>query len=434
MTYWNPSAECMDREEMTKLQNERLVKTVEKIYHNVPHYREKMQKIGLEPGDIKGIQDLHMLPFTTKQDLRDTYPFGLFASPMNEIIRIHSSSGTTGKPTVVGYTKNDLDAWTECCARVLHNAGATKDSVVQVSYGYGLLTGGLGMHYGTEKIGATVVPASGGNTRRQLQILTDFGVDIICCTPSYANYIFEELLASGVTKDDIKLKAGIFGAEMWTENMRKQMEELLDIKAIDIYGLSEITGPGVSFDCHARKGLHVNEDYFIPEIIDPDTGEVLPYDERGELVFSTISKEGFPLLRYRTKDLSTLSQEKCDCGRTLVRMGRVMGRSDDMLIIRGVNVFPSQVESVLLEMGETAPHYLLIVDREGKMDNLEIQVEMSEQLFSDKVKNIESLEHKLKHSIESLLGVSAKIRLVNPKTIERSEGKAKRVIDKRKFD
>ncbi len=433
MQYWNPTYECMSREEMRKVQSERLINTVKRVYHNVPFYREKMQKAGIEPGDIKSIDDLSKLPFTNKQDLRDTYPYGLFAVPMSEIVRIHASSGTTGKQTVVGYTRRDLDTWAEVVARALVSAGGSKESFVQVAYGYGLFTGGLGLHYGAERIGASVIPISGGNTKRQLQIMKDFGTTILACTPSYAMYMAEEMEEMGIDKSELKLKAGIFGAEPWSNSMRKEIEEKLGIMAMDIYGLSEIIGPGVSIDCQARNGLHVQEDHFIAEIINPDTEEVLPEGSNGEIVFTTITKEGLPLLRYRTHDISSLNYQKCDCGRTTVRMSKITGRSDDMLIIRGVNVFPSQIESVLLEVGETAPHYQLIVDRKDNLDTLEVQVEMTQNMFSDEVKKIEDLEKKIYKEIDSTLGINAKVRLVEPKTIARSEGKAKRVIDNRKI-
>ncbi|MCX7748999.1 MAG: phenylacetate--CoA ligase [Clostridia bacterium] len=433
MKYWNPTYECMSREEMTRVQTERLVNTVKKIYYNVPFYRDKMQKKGIEPGDIKSLEDLKKLPFTYKQDLRDTYPYGLFATPLSEIVRIHASSGTTGRQTVVGYTRRDIDTWAEVMARTLACAGANKESFIQVAYGYGLFTGGLGVHYGAERIGASVIPISGGNTKRQLQIMKDFGTTILACTPSYALYMAEEMEEAGIKKEELKLKAGVFGAEPWSANMRSEIEERLGILAIDIYGLSEIIGPGVASECECKCGLHIPEDHFIPEIIDPETEEVLPPGSKGELVFTTVTKEGLPLIRYRTRDISSLNYEKCVCGRTAVRMSKVTGRSDDMLIIRGVNVFPSQVESVLLEIGETAPHYLLIVDRVDNLDNLEVWVEMTQNMFSDEVKRIEDLERKIRHQIESTLGINAKVKLVEPKTIERSEGKAKRVIDKRKI-
>jgi len=433
MKYWNPTYECMSREEMTRVQNDRLVNTVKRIFHNVPSYRDKMQKAGLEPGDIKTIEDLKKLPFTYKQDLRDTYPYGMFAVPLSEIVRIHASSGTTGKQTVVGYTRRDIDTWAEVMARTLVCAGANKDSFIQVAYGYGLFTGGLGAHYGAERIGASVIPISGGNTKRQLQIMKDFGTTILACTPSYALFMAEEMKEMGIMKDDLKLKAGVFGAEPWSNSMRKEIEERLGILAIDIYGLSEIIGPGVASECECQCGLHIQEDHFISEIINPETEEVLPPGEKGELVFTTITKEGLPLIRYRTRDISSLTYEKCECGRTAVRMSKVTGRTDDMLIIRGVNVFPSQIESVLLEIGETAPHYLLIVDRIDNLDILEVWVEMTQEMFSDEVRRLEDIEKKIRKEIEGTLGISAKVKLVEPKTIERSEGKAKRVIDKRKI-
>lgn len=433
MKYWNQDYECMPRGEMRELQSERLRRLVTRVYDNVAHYREKMKAAGLLPGDIKTVDDLWKLPFTYKQDLRDTYPFGMFAVPMGDISRIHASSGTTGKQTVVGYTANDIQTWAELMARTYYCAGADKSSMIQVMYGYGLFTGGLGAHYGAEKIGATVIPASGGNTKRQIQMMVDFGTDIIACTPSYALYLIDEMAAAGVTRDMLKLKAGVFGAEPWSYNMRKEIEEKLGIMAIDIYGLSEVMGPGVSSECRVRSGLHIPEDHFIPEIIDPDTERVLPPGSKGELVFTTLTKEGLPLIRYRTRDISALTYDKCDCGRTAVKMDKVTGRTDDMLIIRGVNVFPSQVESVLLEFGETAPHYLLIVDRVDNLDYLEIQVEMTQNLFFDEIRKIEDVEKKIFDKIQSTLGINAKIRMVEPKTIERSEGKAKRVIDRRKL-
>lgn len=433
MLYWNPAYECMSRREMIKIQTERLKSTVNRVYCNVPFYRDRMQKAGIEPGDIKSLEDLKKLPFTNKEDLRDNYPYGMFSVPMSDIVRIHASSGTTGKQTVVGYTRGDLDSWSEVVARSLCSAGTNKESIVQVAYGYGLFTGGLGLHYGAEKIGASVIPISGGNTKRQVMVMKDFGTTILACTPSYALNMAETIEEMGIRKSDLKLKAGIFGAEPWSGNMRKEIEERLGIMAIDIYGLSEIMGPGVSVECTCRNGLHIQEDHFIPEIINPQTQEVLPEETTGELVFTTITKEGIPLIRYRTHDVSSLKYKKCECGRTLARMSKVTGRSDDMLIIRGVNVFPSQIESVLLETGETAPHYLIMVDRVDNLDILEIWVEMSQNMFSDKVRKIEELEVKIRKDIVSTLGINAKVRLVEPKTIERSEGKAKRVIDKRRI-
>ncbi|MBU7008444.1 phenylacetate--CoA ligase [Phosphitispora fastidiosa] len=430
---YNPENEAMPREQLRQLQLERLQKTVRRVYDNVPFYKEKFKDKGIEPGDIKTLEDLKLLPFTVKQDLRDNYPFGLFAEPMSEVVRIHASSGTTGKPTVVGYTQNDINTWSELIARCVAMVGGSKGDVVQVAYGYGLFTGGLGLHYGAERLGASVIPISGGNTKRQLMLMEDFGTTILCCTPSYALFLGEEAGDFGVDLVNGKLKAGIFGAEPWSEKMRDQLEKNLGIKAYNIYGLSEIMGPGVSMECECQCGMHVMEDYFIPEVIDPQTGESLPYGSKGEIVFTTITKEAFPLLRYRTRDISVLTEEKCECGRTFVRMDRVMGRTDDMLIIRGVNVFPSQIESVLLNFGETEPHYLLVVDRQGTLDTLEVLVEVSEKMFSDEVRKMEELERKLGHEIASLLGISAKIKLVEPKTIPRSEGKAKRVIDNREL-
>ncbi len=422
----------MEREELLKLQGERVSTMVKRVYDSVPFYRNKLDEMGIEPGDITTIDDLQKLPFTTKQDLRDNYPFGLFTVPQSDIVRIHASSGTTGKSTVVGYTHNDIEMWSEVVARSLTMAGVGKTDIIQVAYGYGLFTGGLGLHYGAEKVGASVIPISGGNTKKQLQLMEDFGSTVIACTPSYAAYLGEALVEEKIDRRNIKLKAGVFGAEPWTEEMRSQIQQLLGIKAYDIYGLSEIIGPGVSMECHCQKGMHIFEDHFIPEIINPESGEVLPYGELGELVFTPATKEAMPLIRYRTRDLTRLHADKCECGRTLVRMEKCVGRSDDMLIIRGVNVFPSQVESVLLEMSETKPHYQLVVDRENNLDILEIQVEIEEQFFSDEIKELEGLRQRIKANIASVLGISATIRLVEPGTIERSMGKAQRVIDKRK--
>ena len=430
---WNKQYECMEREELLNLQGERVKTMVQRVYDSVPFYRKKLQEAGIEPGDITTISDLKKLPFTTKQDLRDNYPFGLFTVPQTEIVRLHASSGTTGKSTVVGYTHNDIQMWSEVVARSLTMAGVTKSDIMQVAYGYGLFTGGLGLHYGAEKVGASVIPISGGNTKKQLQLMEDFGSTALACTPSYAAYLGEALVEEKIDRKNIKLKAGVFGAEPWTEEMRSQIEHLLGIKAYDIYGLSEIIGPGVSMECHCQKGMHIFEDHFIPEIINPESGEVLPYGELGELVFTPATKEAMPLIRYRTRDLTRLHADRCECGRTLVRMEKCVGRTDDMLIIRGVNVFPSQVESVLLEMSETKPHYLLVVDRENNLDTLEIRVEIEEQFFSDEVKELEGLRMRIKANISSILGISATIRLVEPGTIERSMGKAQRVIDNRKL-
>jgi len=418
---------------MQKMQGQSLCELVERVYYNVPFYRAKMQAAGLEPSDIKGLKDLHLLPFTTKQDLRDNYPFGLFAVPMSEIVRVHASSGTTGKPTVVGYTRKDLNTWSEVVARTMHCAGISKKDVIQIAYGYGLFTGGLGIHYGSEKIGAVVIPVSGGNTKRQLQILQDFGSTAIACTPSYAMFLAEAMEETGMKPEDIKLRVGIFGAEPWTENMRREIENKLRIKAIDIYGLSEVIGPGVASECLEQKGLHVFEDHFIPEIIDVNTLEVLPEGEKGELVFTTVTKEGLPLIRYRTRDLTSLDYSPCKCGRTIVRMAKCTGRSDDMLIIRGVNIFPSQIETVLLEMSETKPHYHIVVDRINNLDVLRVEVEVDERFFLDKISQLQSIRQKLTGNLESALGISVDVKLVEPKTIQRSEGKSMRVSDNRKF-
>lgn len=431
--FYSPEIETASREELEAKQSVALADMVKRVYENVPLYRQRLDEAGIKPEDIKSVKDLSKLPFTYKQDLRDTYPYGLFAIPMTDVVRVHASSGTTGKQTVVGYSKNDMEIWAKCVARALTAAGGDKDDFVHISYGYGLFTGGLGLHCGAELMGATVIPASTGNTQRQVNIFKDFGSTILCCTPSYALYLGEALEQYGVTKDDIKLKAGIFGAEPWTDKMRCEIEQRLGINAFDIYGLSEVMGPGVSFDCPCHKGLHVNEDHFIPEIIDPDTGEVLPEGEEGELVFTCITKEALPLIRYRTRDIASLSYGKCECGRTLVRMSKPKGRTDDMLIIRGVNVFPSQIEGVLLTFSEVTPNYHIIVDRLNNLDTLEIQVEMSKELVSDEVRHMEGVVKKIKSKVESVLGISAKISLVEPNTLERSMGKAVRVTDKRKL-
>ena len=427
---WNETKECMSRDELTSLQSARLVKLVNKVYHNVEFYRKKMQVLGIEPGDIKGIEDITKLPYTTKDDLRDNYPFGLFAVPQSEVVRIHASSGTTGKATIVGYTRRDIEVWQECVARVLTMAGVHKNDKIQVAYGYGLFTGGLGLHYGAENLGATVVPMSTGNTKKLVTMMEDFGVNAIACTPSYLLHIAETLEEMNKV-DKIQLRAAICGAEPWTENMRKEIEARLHINAHDIYGLSEVMGPGVAADCEHHNGLHVYEDHFLPEIIDPKTLEPVKDGETGELVFTTLTKEALPLLRYRTKDLTSICYDKCECGRTLARISRFKGRSDDMLIIRGVNVFPSQIESALLEIGETSPHYLMVVDRVNNQDTLEVMVEVEERFFSDEIKQLEELTKKIAHVIQQAIGLSVKVKLVEPKTIKRSEGKAKRVIDKR---
>lgn len=429
--FYDEKIETASPEEMKKIQSERLVDTVKRVYENVPYYRAKMDAINLKPEDIKSVDDLHKLPFTYKQDLRNAYPFDAFALPKSKIARIHASSGTTGKQTVVGLTNNDINMWAECVARCLTSIGITNEDIIQVAYGYGLFTGGLGLHYGSEKVCALTVPASGGNTRRQIQFLQDFKTTVLCCTPSYALFIADELKKMGLTKDDLYLKHGIFGAEPWTEAMRKDIEEKLGLEAHDIYGLSEIIGPGVAMSCSEHDGMHIQADNFIPEIIDPETGEVLPEGEKGELVFTCVTKEALPLIRYRTRDLTSLTFQKCKCGRTLPRMGKVMGRSDDMLIIRGVNVFPSQIESVLLECPEVEPHYMIYVDRFNNLDIMTIEIEMSDNFQYDSVKEIEKLEKKLNSEIASALGVSGNVKLVEPGKVPRSEGKAKRVIDRR---
>lgn len=432
MAYWQEEEIC-DIEQKREIQSERLITTVDRVYNNVAFYRDKMKEIGLEPGDIKGIDDLHKLPFTTKQDLRDHYPYGLFATPMEDVVRIHASSGTTGQPTVVGYTRNDIEMWSDMMARSFTAMGVTKKDIVQVGYGYGLFTGGLGAHYGAERLGAAVIPISGGNTKKQIQLLQEFGSTVIACTPSYILYIGETMKNMGIDPRSTNLHTGIFGAEPWTEEMRKQIESMFGINAMDIYGLSEVMGPGVSFECMARKGMHINDDHFVPEIIDSNTLQVLPEGEQGELVFTMISKEALPLLRYRTRDITRLHTSKCECGRTLTRMEKVTGRSDDMLIIRGVNVFPSQIESVLLKVGETAPHYLLIVDRVNNLDVLEVWVEVRPEFFTDAIKSLEKVEKYIVAELFSLLGLHVKVKLVEPRSIERSEGKAKRIIDKRQL-
>lgn len=429
--YWNEKQETMPREELHKLQSERLHDVIKRVYENVPYYAKKMQDKGVTPDDIKSIDDLSKLPFTLKTDLRANYPFNTFAVPMDQIVRIHASSGTTGKQTVVGYTKNDIEMWTDCVARCLTNAGVTNKDLIHVAYGYGLFTGGLGLHYGAERIGASTIPVSGGNSKRQIELLVDFQSTVLACTPSYALHLADEMTQMGITKDMLNLRVGIFGAEPWTEEMRRQIEEKLGLKAYDIYGLSETMGPGVSMNCEYNCGLHIQEDHFYPEIINPDTGEVLPVGSVGELVFTCITKEALPLIRYRTRDLTKLFYETCECGRTMVRMDKIMGRSDDMLIIRGVNVFPSQIESVLLTFGEVEPHYLIYVDRIDNLDCMEIQIEMTNSIFSDSIKDIERIENKLKNEIQSAIGIGAKIKLVEPRSIPRSEGKAKRVFDRR---
>lgn len=422
--------EVASRDYLRAVQSARLIKTVERCYNNIPFYRERFKAMGLLPGDIKTIDDIEKLPFTIKQDLRDNYPYGLFAVQRDQLVRIHASSGTTGKQTVVGYTQGDLDVWANSAARAIVAAGGTTSDFIHVSYGYGLFTGGLGLHYGAEKLGAIVIPVSSGNTKRQVQIMQDFKSDILCCTPSYAMFIGETIKEMGIDPKTLPLRAGIFGAESWTENMRKEIESSLNIRAYDIYGLSEIAGPGVSYECDEQTGMHICEDYFYPEIIDPNTGKSLPDGTYGELVFTCIGKEALPLLRYRTRDICKISHEKCACGRTFVKMSKTKGRTDDMLIIRGVNVFPSQVEHVILEL-KMEPNYQIVVRRENNLDQMEVQIEMGENIFSDSVREIEAIEKKIKAEMLSTLGVSANIKLVEPKSIPRSEGKAKRVIDER---
>lgn len=430
---WNETVECMERDEMRKLQSARLKRIVEHAYHNTPYYRKKMQEMGVTPNDIQSIDDIVKLPFTVKQDLRDNYPFGLMAVPMSEIVRLHASSGTTGKPIVVGYTRRDLAMWAEVVARCLTAYGLSKEDVVQVSYGYGLFTGGLGLHSGVENIGGTVIPIGSGNTAKQIQLMSDFGAKALASTPSYALYLAETAKEMGLTTDDVNWRIGIFGAEPWTENMRKQLEDSLGIKAYDIYGLTEICGPGVGGECESQCGTHLWEDHFFPEIINPETLEPVAPGEPGELVFTTLTKEGMPMLRYRTRDLTSLVYEKCSCGRTAVRMTRIMGRSDDMLIIRGVNVFPSQVESILLEMPEFEPHYLIVVDRVNNTDTFQVQVEVRPEYYTDGMNELMALKKKIAGRMNSVIGLNPDIKIVEPRSIERSQGKAKRVIDKRIF-
>ena len=430
-TIRDPKIECMSRDEMNALQSERLVKQVKNVYENVEFYRRKMDELGVEPGDIRGIEDIHKLPFTTKEDLRDNYPFGLLAVPQEKIARVQGTSGTTGKLTLASYTQNDVDVWGECVARGLTMAGLNSADRIHVCYGYGLFTGGMGLDLGARALGAMAIPMSSGNTDRQLQFMVDLGSTILCCTPSYAAFLAESIHERGL-QDQIKLKAGIFGAEAWSEEMRQDIQNKLRIKAYDIYGLTETSGPGVAFECSEQTGMHINEDHFIAEIIDPDTGEVLPEGSKGELVFTSITKEAFPLLRYRTRDICVLTRKKCSCGRTHVKMSKPMGRSDDMLIVKGVNVFPSQIETVLLEQGYPA-NYQIIVDRVNNSDTIEVMVEMTPENFSDNLGKITAMEKSLVSALKAMLGIYAKVRLVAPKSITRSEGKAVRVIDKRKI-
>lgn len=430
---WEPGFECLERDELRRLQLERLQKVVDRVYHQVPFYRRKFEETGIKPEAIRRLEDLEKLPFTQKDDLRDNYPYGMFAVPLKEIVRIHSSSGTTGIPTVVGYTKKDLETWSNLVARFITAAGVTSEDIVQISFGYGLFTGGFGLHYGMERVGAAVIPVSSGNTERQIKIMKDFGTTALVATPSYALYMAEVAREMGFGPGTLKLKVGLFGAEPWSENMRKEIAKAWGILATDNYGLSEVIGPGVSGECTFCSGLHIFEDHFIPEIIDPVTGVRKGPGEEGELVLTALTKEALPIIRYRTKDITALDYEKCRCGRTLVRMRKTLGRSDDMLIIRGVNVFPSQIESVLMEIEEVEPHYLLIVDRIDYLDYLEVHVEVPEKFFTGNLRDLEGLTEKIKRKIDSLLNLSVKVKLVEPKSIERSQGKAKRVIDKRKI-
>lgn len=427
--YYQKEIETASREQIQAWQDERLVKTVERVYNNVEYYRKKMDEAGVKPSDIRSTADLHKLPFLTKDDLRDAYPYGLMAVPLKDCVRIQSTSGTTGRRVVAFYTQHDIDLWEDCCARAITAVGGTKDDVVQVCYGYGLFTGGPGLNGGSHKVGSLTLPMSSGNTDRQIQFMTDLEATILCCTPSYAAYLAESIIERGV-RDQIKLKAGIFGAEAWTEEMRHDIEEKLGIKAYDIYGLTEISGPGVAFECSAQNGMHINEDHFIAEIIDPKTGEVLPDGSKGELVFTSVTKEAFPLIRYRTKDICILSREKCSCGRTHVKMTKPLGRSDDMLIVKGVNVFPSQIEMVLLQKGLTS-NYQIVVDRQNNSDSIEVKVEVTPELFHDTMVELKAREREITDALKSVLGIYAKVSIVEPKSIVRSEGKAVRVIDKR---
>ena len=429
---FNPAYECLSRSEMQNLQSERLRKTVERVYNNCAPYRKKMDELKLKPSDVKSVSDLYKLPFTVKHDLREAYPFGFYSSPAEDIVEVHASSGTTGKLTVVGYSRNDLEVWSEIVARGLSMAGVTKDSMVHVAYGYGLFTGGLGAHYGAQKIGASTVPASAGNTIRQLTLFRDFGATHLCCTPSYAIFLGTEIEKAGMKIEDFSLVGGAFGAEPWTDNMRREIERTLHIDALDIYGLSEICGPGVAMECLQKSGSHVQEDHFIPEIIDPETLEPLPFGSEGELVFTTITKTGQPLIRYRTRDLCTLSNEKCACGRTTVKMGRVKGRSDDMLIVRGVNVFPSQIEAAIMNVAGVSPHYMIYVDRVNNLDTMEIHIELAGNIAPDMVSDLESIKKKVETEVNSYIGVGARIKLCESGSIQRSEGKAQRVVDRRK--
>lgn len=431
--FWEEHLETLPREAIEKIQFQRLKKLLFYVYENVPFYRDKFDEAGIRPEDLKTLEDIKNFPFTTKDDLRKAYPYKMFAVPLKRIVRIHASSGTTGQVTVVGYTKSDIEVWSNLMARTLASCGVTEDDVVQNAYGYGLFTGGLGFHYGAEKIGATVIPMSGGNTKRQVRVMQDFGTTVLTCTPSYSLYLAEVAEEEGIDLKKLNLRVGIFGAEPWSEEMRKEIEEKLGLRAHDIYGLSEVMGPGVAVECEERNGMHIFEDHFLVELIDPQTGDYVKEGQVGELVLTTLTKEGIPVIRYRTKDLVSLNYEPCPCGRHFVRMSKVLGRSDDMLIIRGVNVFPSQIEEILMQIEGTEPHYMIIVDRKDYLDVLEVQVEVNEKLFSDEMKKLQELERKIKEEIQTNLGISVEVKLVEPKTIQRFEGKAKRVIDKRKF-
>ncbi len=429
--YWNKEYECMSEEKLRELQLERLKRTVKRAYEKIPYYRNKFNEAGITPEDIKNLEDLKKIPFTSKADLREVYPFGMFASPIEEIVEIHMSSGTTGKPVVAGYTLNDIEVWAEVMARCLTMAGATKKDIVQVAYGYGLFTGGFGVHYGARKIGCMIVPASAGNTRRQIEIMRDFGTTILTCTPSYALYMAEVAQEMGIEPSNLKLKAGCFGAEMWTEAMRAEIEKRFGLNAYNIYGLTEIIGPGVAHECNEKKGLHIFEDHFIAEIIDPETGDSLPDGKRGELVLTTLTREGMPMLRFRTRDITSIINEKCPCGRTFLRIERIRGRTDDMLKVRGVMLFPYQIEKAILEVQGVEPHYQIVITRPQYLDEIEVMVEMSKETFSDEIKHIENLKKKLERRIEETVGIRVKVSLVEPKSLPRSEGKAKRIIDKR---
>ncbi|MCX8031128.1 MAG: phenylacetate--CoA ligase [Thermodesulfovibrionales bacterium] len=430
---WNKEAECMSFDERGKLQLERLKATVKKVYDNVPYYRKRFEELKVKPEDIRTLRDIEKLPFTTKTDLREGYPFGMFAVPFKDIVEIHTSSGTTGKPVVAGYTKKDIEIWSEVMARALCMVGATKDDIIQNGYGYGLFTGGLGVHYGAQAIGATVIPISAGNTKRQLEIMLDFGSTILTCTPSYALHLAEVASEMGISGRDLKLKAGCFGAEVWTEKMRDAIESKFNLIALNIYGLTELIGPGVAQECEDKSGLHISEDHFYPEIISPDTLEPLPEGEKGELVLTSLTRDGMPMIRFRTRDITSLKREVCKCGRTLVKMERITGRSDDMLKIRGVLIFPSQIEKALLEIKGIEPHYQIIVTRPHHLDELEVQVEASKDIFSDEIRHLEAMKKKIENHIEKSIGLRVKVTLVEPKTLPRSEGKAKRVIDKREL-